>query len=161
MFTFLVYLLTVLADSFVIVQRLWLVNGPMNLWLFSYKWEQLTWSKETQSSWLLRSMRFSNSLAWMILGLLLWNMCALLVQQDLLEALKGDSTFGRIMVEKDIIVLLEKAYNAIAMSISDKMLRKVSKEKIASRLWTKLESLCMMKSLINQLHLMYWQLEFK
>jgi len=82
-------------------------------------------------------------------------MCALLVQQDLLEALKGDSTFGRIMVEKDIIVLLEKAYNAIAMSISDKMLRKVSKEKIASRLWTKLESLCMMKSLINQLHLMY------
>ena len=48
---------------------------------------------------------------------------------------------------------MEKAHSAIILSPRDKVLRKVSKEKIADGVWTKLEGLYMTKSLVNHLYL--------
>ena len=48
---------------------------------------------------------------------------------------------------------MEKARSAIILSLGDKVLRKVSKEKTAAGVWSKLESLYMMKSLVNRLYL--------
>jgi len=45
------------------------------------------------------------------------------------------------MVKKDKKSLLEKTRNVVVLSLGDKMLRHVSKEKTTIRLWTKLESL--------------------
>ena len=49
--------------------------------------------------------------------------------------------------------MLDKAHNTIILSLGDKVLREVSKETPAARLWTKLESLYMTNSLENRLFL--------
>ena len=56
------------------------------------------------------------------------------------------------MQEKEKAKLLEKAHNAIILSLGDTMLREVAKAKSTVELWLKLESLYMTKSLANQLH---------
>jgi len=48
---------------------------------------------------------------------------ALLVQNDLLEALEDDFKTEKFMIEKD---MLEKAHSAIVLSLGDKVLRQVS-----------------------------------
>lgn len=66
-------------------------------------------------------------------------MCALMVQQGLHQSLEGESRLGVAMAEKAKKALFEKASNATILSLSEKMLRQVSKEKTATKLWTKLE----------------------
>jgi hypothetical protein len=48
---------------------------------------------------------------------------------------------------------MEKAHSAIQLYLSNEVLRKVVKENTASKLWLKLESLYMTKSLTNRLYL--------
>ena len=69
-------------------------------------------------------------------------MMALLIHQGLEDALKrmGASQYH---VRSRQEVLMEKAHSAIILSLGDKVLRKVSKEKIAVGVWSKLEGLYM------------------
>eukprot|EP00256_Glycine_max_P055621 XP_014622838.1 uncharacterized protein LOC100793630 isoform X1 [Glycine max] len=68
-------------------------------------------------------------------------MRALLVQQGLVEALDGEIKLEKMMADGDKKALLQKAYNAIILSLGDKVLRQVSKETTAVGVWSKLEVL--------------------
>jgi hypothetical protein len=82
----------------------------------------------------------------------LWRvrMKALLVQQRLSKALKGKEALSELLKEEEI---MEKAHSAIQLCLSNEVLRKVVEENTASKLWLKLESLYMTKSLTNRLYL--------
>ena len=71
-------------------------------------------------------------------GLWRLKMRALLVHQGLEEALKGISGLPETMSDQDKKVLMEKAHSAIMLSLGDKVLRKVLKEKTVAGVWTKL-----------------------
>ena len=86
-------------------------------------------------------------------GLWRLKMRALLVQQGLEEALRGEAGLDKKMEEKDRKTLLEKAHSAIILSLGDKVLRQISKEKTAAGVWSKFEALYMTKSLVNRLYL--------
>ena len=62
---------------------------------------------------------------------------------------------------KDKKILLDKAHSAIILSLGDKVLRQVSKEKTAVGIWSKLEDLYMTKSLVNRLYLKQALYSFK
>ena len=49
--------------------------------------------------------------------------------------------------------MLEKAHSSIILCLGDKVLREVSKEESAMAVWLKLESLYILKSLVNCLYL--------
>ena len=85
----------------------------------------------------------------------LWRvkMKALLVQQGLQDALKGEKDLPKTLSEKEKNDILEKAQSAIILSLGDKALREVSKETSAAAIWLKLEKLHMTKSLANRLYL--------
>src|ERR1051325_3627911 len=57
--------------------------------------------------------------------------------------------------------IIEKAHNAILLSLGDKVLRQVTKETTTVGLWVKLESLYMTKSLVNRLYLKQALYSFK
>lgn len=82
-------------------------------------------------------------------------MRALLVQQDLQEALKGEkmSSFS-IETDKEKVhkEILQKARSALILSLGDKILRKVTNKDTIASIWLKLENLYMTKSLANRLH---------
>ena len=80
-------------------------------------------------------------------------MKALLVQQGLQDALKGEKDLPKTLSEKEKNDILEKAQSAIILSLGDKALREVSKETSAAAIWLKLEKLYMTKSLANRLYL--------
>lgn len=80
-------------------------------------------------------------------------MHTLLVQQGLFKALKGVDNLSKEINDEEKKDLMEQACSAIQLFLSDLILRKVAKETTTARLWTKLESLYMTKSFINQLYL--------
>jgi len=88
-------------------------------------------------------------------------MHALFVQLGLIEELEGESKHGTPMTEKDKKILLEKAHNAIILNLGDKVLRRVSKKKTTTRLWMKLESLYVTKSLVNCMYLKHALYSYK
>ncbi|KAL5123206.1 Receptor kinase-like protein Xa21 [Glycine soja] len=55
--------------------------------------------------------------------------------------------------EKEKKDLLNKAHSALILSMGDKVMREISKEKTAATIWLKLENLYMTKSLVNRLFL--------
>ena len=59
-------------------------------------------------------------------------MRTLLVHQGLDAMLKGIGGLYKNMSDQDKKVLMEKAHSAIILSLGDKVLRKVSKEKTAA-----------------------------
>uniref|UniRef100_A0A2N9JAK8 Uncharacterized protein n=1 Tax=Fagus sylvatica TaxID=28930 RepID=A0A2N9JAK8_FAGSY len=77
----------------------------------------------------------------------LWHvkMRVLLVQQGLLRALKGKDSLLAQLSEEEKEDLLERAHSAIQLSLADEVLSEVVEEKIAARLWLKLESRYMTK----------------
>ena len=89
----------------------------------------------------------------------LWHikMQALLRQQGLAKVLKPQEEKKNGITAIDEIVergeLEEKAHNIILLSLSDGVLREVADEETTTRLWKKLESLYMKKSLTNHLFL--------
>ena len=93
----------------------------------------------------------------------LWRvkMRALLVHHGLDDALKGIGGLLVSMLDQDKKALMEKAHSAIILSLGDKVLRKVSKEKTTTRVWAMLEGLYMKKSLVNRLYLKQALYSFK
>ena len=75
------------------------------------------------------------------------------MHQGLEDALNGETNLDVKMEGKDKKILLDKAHSAIILSLGDKVLRQVSKEKIAAGIWSKLEDLYITKSLVNCLYL--------
>nr|KYP53379.1 Retrovirus-related Pol polyprotein from transposon TNT 1-94 [Cajanus cajan] len=86
-------------------------------------------------------------------GLWRLKMRALLVHQGLVDALAGEAKAENATVDEERKKMQEKAHSAIILSLGDKVLRQVSKEKTAAGIWSKLESLYMTKSLVNRLYL--------
>ncbi|MQL00615.1 hypothetical protein EI005_25760, partial [Escherichia coli] len=78
----------------------------------------------------------------------LWRikMRAVLVQQGLVNALKGESALPATMPDQEKQDLIEKAKSTIILCLGDKALREVAREPTAAALWLKLESLYMTKS---------------
>ena len=88
-------------------------------------------------------------------------MSALLVYQGLAKALEKETKLEKMTVDSDKKVLMEKAHSAIILSLGDKVLRQVSKEKAAIELWAKLEEPYMTKSLVNCFYLKQSLYSFK
>lgn len=76
-------------------------------------------------------------------GMWCLKMQALLVQQGLLEALNGSEKMDVSLTEKAGMTMIEKSHSAIILSLDDKILRQVSKEKTIADPWIKLEGLYM------------------
>lgn len=91
----------------------------------------------------------------------LWRikMRAILIQQGLDQALKGEQAMERD--SKEMVQNLAKVQSAIILCLGDKPLREVSKEDSAAAMWTKLESLYMTKSLANRLYMKQKLCSFK
>lgn len=85
----------------------------------------------------------------------LWRikMKAMLVQQGIADALKGKNGLSEKLTDEQKEEILLKAHSVIILSLSDKVLREVSREETSSRVWTKLEQLYMTKSLANRLYI--------
>lgn len=81
----------------------------------------------------------------------LWQikMKALLVHQGLEGALEGIAKLPNTLTEKEKQDLINKAHSTIILSLADEALREVAEETTAARVWLKLESLYMTKSLTN------------
>ncbi|WVY92910.1 hypothetical protein V8G54_031998 [Vigna mungo] len=93
----------------------------------------------------------------------LWKikMEAILIQQGCDEALKGESRMSDAMTQEEKKKMGEKARSAIILCLGDKVLREVAKEKTATEIWAKLESLYMTRSLAHRLCLKQQLFSFK
>ena len=69
------------------------------------------------------------------------------------EALRRESKMSSSLNEKEKAEILKKARNAIILSLSDQILKKVVKEKSTAEMWMKLEQLYMTKALPNRIYL--------
>ena len=89
----------------------------------------------------------------------LWKvkMRATLVQQGLWEAMKYEEPDKTANLEDKAVVkkmdMMDRAHSALMLSLGDRVLREVCKEKTPSAVWKKLESIYMTKSLANRLFL--------
>ena len=88
----------------------------------------------------------------------LWHikMRALLVQQRLSKVLKGIEALLTTMSDEENDELMEKTHSAILLRLGNEVLREITNEDIVAKLWLKLESLHMTKSLTNRLYLKKW-----
>jgi hypothetical protein len=73
-----------------------------------------------------------------------------LLQQGLAKILDGEAPLTSL--EEEIVEVTEKAHSSILLSLSYGVLREVIDEQTATRLWKKLESLYLTKSLTNRLY---------
>lgn len=78
---------------------------------------------------------------------------ALLVQKGTLEALDGEVNLPASMTEEDKRLVLCKALDTLILSLGDKPLGEVEKEKTAKQIWDKLKYVYMVKSFQNRLYL--------
>ena len=69
------------------------------------------------------------------------------MHQSLKDAMNGETNLDVKMEDKDKKILLDKAHSTIILSLGDKVLRQVSKEKTVAEIWSKFEDLYMTKSL--------------
>ena len=93
----------------------------------------------------------------------LWQvkMWAILVQQGLVKVLEGVNSLSTMMSNREKQIALKKVHSAIILCLDDKVLQEVSKEKNATEVWLKIESLYMTKSLANRLFLKQKLYSFK
>ena len=80
-------------------------------------------------------------------------MRVLLVQQGLSKALKGREALPTTMSDEETDELMEKAHSVILLCLGNEVLCEVAKKDTTAKLWLKLESLYMTKSLTNRLYL--------
>jgi hypothetical protein len=73
-----------------------------------------------------------------------------------LRALKGKDSLPAQLSEEEKEDLLERAHNAIQLSLANEVLREVVEEKTAAGFWLKLESRYMTKSITNRLYMKQW-----
>lgn len=83
----------------------------------------------------------------------LWRikMKSLLVHSGLSTAINGESS--EELTEAKLKDIDSKAHSAILLSLGDEVLREVAEEQTALKLWSRLESLYLKKSLANRLYL--------
>jgi hypothetical protein len=93
----------------------------------------------------------------------LWRikMEAILIQQGCAEANKGEERMSASLSQKEKIDIIEKARSAIILCLGDKALTEVARERTATAMWIKLESLYMTKSLAHRLCLKQQLYSFK
>ena len=94
-------------------------------------------------------------------GLWRLKMKAVMMQQGLWDVLKSKADADKEKGEIKSQDLQDKAYSTLILSLSDRVLREVSKEETAAGVWAKLESLYMTKSLTNRLLLKQKLFTFK
>ena len=80
-------------------------------------------------------------------------MRAVLVQQKCAKAIGDPSDFPEMMKSSDKQEILETAYSLLILNLADNVLRQVDEEDTALKVWNKLESLYMIKSLSNKIYL--------
>ena len=80
-------------------------------------------------------------------------MRAILVQQKCAKALGGEKDLLDSLSAKEKQDLMETAYSTIVLNLADNMLRQVNDEDTAAKIWIKLESLYMTKSLSRKIYL--------
>ena len=80
-------------------------------------------------------------------------MKAILVQQKCVRALGGEKDFPETMSETEKEDLMEYAYSLLILNLSDNVLRQIDDEDTAAKVWLKLESLYMTKTLSNNIYL--------
>lgn len=76
-----------------------------------------------------------------------------LVQQGLDKAQEREEKLPTTLSNKEKKDILDKVHSLMILSLRDKVLREVSKEKIAIAIWLKLKNMYMTKSLANMLYL--------
>ena len=94
-------------------------------------------------------------------GLWRLKMKAVMMQQGLWGVLKGEAAEEDEKAGTKKQDLQDKAYSTLILSLSDRVLREVSKEEAAAVVWKKLESLYITKSLTNRLLLKQKLFTFK
>ena len=78
-------------------------------------------------------------------------MLALLMEQECELALEGEAKLPVNLTSAQKKAIMKKAHSEILLSLGDEVLREVSGEKIADKLWAKLESQYKTKCLHNHL----------
>ena len=94
-------------------------------------------------------------------GLWRLKMKAVMMQQGLWDVLKGGKEEAEEKTDIKKSNLHDKAYGTLILNLSDRVLREVSKLETAAKVWAKLESIYMTKSLTNRLHLKQKLFTFK
>ena len=80
-------------------------------------------------------------------------MSAILVQQKCAKALNGDKDLPETMSATNKQDLMESAYSLLILNLADNVFRLVDEEDTAAKVWLKLESLYMTKTLSNKISL--------
>lgn len=80
-------------------------------------------------------------------------MLALLGNLGLDEALEGESKMPADYSDEKKKDIMKRAYNTLILSLSDKVIREITKMKTVAEVWLKLESLYMTKTLSSRLYL--------
>ena len=80
-------------------------------------------------------------------------MKAVLVQQKCAKAIADPSEFPEVMKSSEKQEILENAYTLLILNLADNVLCQVDEEDNALKVWNKLESLYMLKSLSNKIYL--------
>ena len=78
---------------------------------------------------------------------------AVLVQQKCAKAISDPSEFPEVMKASEKQEIMENAYSLLILNLADNVLRQVDEEDTALKIWEKLESLYMVKSLSNKIYL--------
>jgi len=86
---------------------------------------------------------------------------AVLIQQKCKKTLKGEVALPVAMSQAEKTEMVDKARIAIVLCLGDKILRDVAKELTATSIWSKLESLYMIKSLTHRQFLKQQLYSFK
>ena len=88
-------------------------------------------------------------------------MRAVLVQQKCAKAISDPSKFPKMMKSSDKQEVLENTYSLLILNLTDNVLRQVDEEDTTLKVWNKLESLYMVKSLSNKNYLKEQLFRFK
>ena len=88
-------------------------------------------------------------------------MRTVLVQQKCAKAIVDPVEFPEVMKSSDKQEILENTYSLFIINLADNVLRQVDEEDTALKVWNKLESLYMVKSLSNKIYLKEQLIEFK
>ena len=86
-------------------------------------------------------------------------MKAVLVQQKYAKAISNPSKFPEVMKTSEKQEIMENAYNLLILNLVDNVLRQADKEDTTFKIWKKVESLYMEKSLSNKIYLkeqLFW-----
>lgn len=121
---------------------------------FLNKWRRL-WEADSTTTIAMAAAKFEaeNFSGKNDFGLWKIKMRAMLIQQGLGDALKGENALSSKLSDVQKLEILEKAHSAIILCLTVKVLREVSRETTAAGVWAKLEQLYMTKSFTNRLYM--------